>query len=353
MSMNVIGMFKVKSGCIKFMWCQSLACGHHLCVFLHQILAGVLTQHWRGLPAHLTGTWRDHKPHLLRHCWINLLVHAHEQTVYTSADLVLSHAAEVSLHVLTQQRSSIQDVWSGDRIKNKSPPIFHPFRGLEEREWFQTRVGRVKKVSLLGSSSPQSRGGCGTKAQTLNTYENCFIMTIISRLARKSSLRVERWGCSSKEVYVFFLLLLSAGRGHCLSRFSFFLSCFIAQQDQQKNDLCFRGKGSWANVKTYQEPYLCIMCTALATLMCLVSSANPFQIKLLLSDSCWHPVNRSAFSLCDTVTLCDWSHSLRRRGRLVSRLSLLSSGFGAEGSIRMSVLQILPGWIPLSYLFTC
>lgn len=112
------GMFTIDGGCTKFMWRQS--CLWASSFYILTSMAGVLSQHWRGLPALLTGIPRDPQPHLLRHCWINLLVHARVQTVYTPADLVLSHTAEVSLHVLAQQHSSIQDVESGDQIKKKN-----------------------------------------------------------------------------------------------------------------------------------------------------------------------------------------------------------------------------------------
>lgn len=177
------GMFTIDGGCTKFMWRQS--CLWASSFYILTSMAGVLSQHWRGLPALLTGIPRDPQPHLPRLCWINLLVHARVQTVYTPADLVLSHTAEVSLHVLAQQHSSIQDVESGDQIKKKkSFPSFLPE---------DSRRGSVSVAALARSTRSAFLARCHPKIEVSaeqqirhKTYENSY--SIISLLWKKIKL---------------------------------------------------------------------------------------------------------------------------------------------------------------------
>lgn len=133
------------------------------------------------------------------------------------------------------------------------------------------------------------------------TYENSYIMSIISLLWKKIKL-TNRKGRMELKRGVGFLPIASVSSYRPLPLLVFFFYPALQPSEISSEMSCVYME-SGAEPLERQGPYLCIMCTLLAILMCLVSSANPFQIKWLLSDIFWHPVNRSTFSLCDSVTL--------------------------------------------------
>lgn len=158
------------------------------------------------------------------------------QTVYARADLVLSHAAEVSLHVLALRHSSIQDVESGDQIiffKKKSFPSFLP----EDSRRASVSVpapARSARSAFLARCHPRIEVSVEQQIRR-KTHENSYITRIISLLWKKKNKAYQQKGENGAQKRCRFSSDCSCQQLQAIASlgFLFFLSCLIAQGDQQ------------------------------------------------------------------------------------------------------------------------